>query len=231
MVMDRSTGIGQTELWAAMYAIEIFTGALLRGTRNLTVDVVAYAKSLEETQLRKLTPDLYTGKLVTPSFCNRTLKRYERNIRDTTKYPKPKNTYSGRTIQLLKDMVVPDTKTTVITFSGTLSNKPSQNLKSISQGIEDIKAKVGSGNVQFFGAGFEAENYEGDQTRKDNYIREVTALGDNKSTQSAVVNIDYKAASFLKAVTEMLFNSGVLCKDQSKLVVLSEANNSMWNLE
>ena len=149
--MDRSVGIGQTELWGAMYVIEILTSALLKGTKDLVIDVVSYATSHEGTSLINLTPKLFTGKEVTPLFCTNTLKKYERNIRNVKEFPRPVHTYSGRTLQLLKDVVQKGTKTTVITFAGTLSNDPPQNLIEIENAIKDIiKVKVGSSNVQVF---------------------------------------------------------------------------------
>ena len=215
--MDRSVGIGQTELWGAMYAIEILASALLKGTRKLVINVESYATSHEGTSLINLTPKLYTGKEITPQFCTNTLKKYERNIRNVRDFPRPQHTYSGRTLQLLKDVVQKGTKTTVITFAGTLSNDPPQNLIEIENAIKDIKVKVGSSNVRFFGAGFEAENlYEGGGIRSKQYYGEVKALGDGKSTQNVVDSIHTNAAGLVKDVTDMLYNNGILCAHQSK---------------
>ena len=222
IVMDRSSGIGQTELWGTMYMIEILTSALLRGTRKLVVSVISYAISLQDSQLMDLTPRLFTGKKeVDENFCTKTLKRYERNMKNVKIFPRPLSTHSGWTMHLLNDFIQKDTKTTVITFAGTISNGNSLNL--IANGIREIKTKVGSSNVQFFAAGFEAENlYKGDVRRMKDYYAEVKALGSNNSSQSVVVNIETNAAGFMRAVTDMLYNSGVLCKHQSKLVVLSK---------
>ena len=88
----------------------------------------------------------------------------------------------------------------------------------IENAIKDIiKVKVGSSNVRFFGAGFEAENlYEGKGTRSKQYYSEVKALGDGKSTQNVVDSIHTNAAGLLKDVTDMLYNNGILCVHQSK---------------
>ena len=225
--MDRSTGIGQTELWGAMYAIEILTGALYRGSRNLIVSVVSYATTLEETELLDLTPRLYTNREVTFRRCINTLKRYERNIASSSNR-RPGNTYSGKTIELLKDFIKNGTKTTVITFAGTLSNDPQQNLNSITRGIKAIKDKVGASNVKFFAAGFEAENFQvGEPGRKENYYKEVNTLADGNSDQEVVSNVENKPAALLKNITDKLYNNGVFCQPQSKPVVILEASSCM----
>ena len=226
-VMDRSVGIGQIELWGVMYAIEILTGALYKGSRNLTVSVVSYATSLQDISLLDLTPRRYNiGREITFRLCINTLKRYERNI-VSSYFPRPLNTYSGKTIELLKDFIRKDTKTTIITFAGTLSNEPWQNLNNITEGIKQIK-EVGADNVQFFAAGFEAEEYGylGGfyEERKKLYFAEVKALADENLAQEVVASVTSKPAVLLRCMTNMLYDSKVLCQSQSKLFLITRAS-------
>ena len=220
-VMDRSVAIGQTQLWGAMYAIEILTGAFYKGSRNLRVSVVSYSTSLQDISLLDLTPRLCIGREMTFQSCINTLRRYESNIVNTRSFPRPRHTYSGKTFELLQDFIRKDTNTTVITFAGTLSTEPRQNLNNITEGIKQIK-EVGADNVQFFAAGFVAENFEFDEVRKSLYFAEVKALADENLAQEVVASVAMTPEVLLRCVTNMLYDSKVLSQSQSKLVLITE---------
>ena len=219
-VMDRSLAIGQTDLWGAMYAIEILTGAFYKGSSNLRVSVVSYATSLQDISLLDLTPRLCIGREMTFQSCINTLRRYESNIVNTRSFPRTRCTYSGKTFELLKDFIRKDTNTTIITFAGTLSTEPWQNLNNITEGIKQIK-EVGADNVQFFAVGFATEHFEFNEERKNLYFAEVKALADENLAQEVVASVKNPAV-LLRCVTNMLYDSKVLCQSQSKLVLITE---------
>lgn len=207
IVMDRSAGLGNAELYDEMLMIEILTGALLRETKNLTVSVVSYADNIGQTSpLRNMAPTTISG-TVTEAQCNRILEQYERNIQGTF-LNKPQDTVSGRTMELLVPFIKKGTKNIVITFPGTLSNNDP--VSRIRGAITQMKNKVGASNVDFFVAGFYAEN-----GRKEQYLREVIALADGREDKKVVTA---GRLELLRSLSDILFNNGVLCGAQSTYI-------------
>ncbi len=217
MVMDRSSGIGNPQLYDAMYMIEMLTGALLRNTENLTITVVSYAASLHQTsELEKLSVNPTSGTSITEKMCIDKLKKYEAKLIKTLKN-KPKDTVAGRTMELLERDIKKGVQNTVITFAGTVSNYelPTNNpVTRIGEAIQSMKEKVGENNVRFFSAGFFAEN--GDKRDSDQYKAEVLALANNTISQN---NMNKDPIKLMKKLTNSLHQNGVLCKEQSKLVL------------
>ncbi len=222
IVMDRSSGIGNPQLYDAMYMIEILLGALLRNSRNLTITIVSYATTLyQRSNLEKLSVNLTSGTTITEETCIDALKDYESKLIKTFKN-KPRDTVSGRTLELLVSDIEKGTLNTVITFAGTVSNYelPDNNpVTRIGEAILSMKEKVGENNVRFFSAGFYAEN--GDDRDKAQYEAEVLALADNTTSHNniAPINIVSKEPdpiTLMSHLTDSLYNNGVLCKEQSK---------------
>ncbi len=222
IVMDRSSGIGNPQLYDAMYMIEILMGALLRNTKNLTITVVSYATSLHQTsELEKLSVNPTSGTSITEKMCIDKLKEYEAELIKTLQN-KPKDTVAGRTMELLERDIKKGVMNTVITFAGTVSNYelPNNNpVTRIGKAIKNMTDKVGEKYVRFFSAGFNAEN--GDNSDKAQYEDEVLALANNKINHNniAPINIGSKEPDviiLMKSLIDSLYQNGVLCKEQCK---------------
>ncbi len=214
--MDRSRGINNPNLYDAMYMIEMLTGALLRNTKNLKITVLSYADTINQrSKLKRLSVNPTSGTSITEQICIDKLKEYEVELIKTLRN-KPNDTVAGRTMELLESDIEKGVMNTVITFAGTVSNYklPTNNpVTRIGKAIKSIKVKVGEKNVRFISAGFFAEN--GKDGNEIQYKKEVKALADNKDYQT---NINKSPVTLMTELTNSLYDNGVLCKEQSKLV-------------
>ncbi len=221
IVMDRSSGIGNPQLYEAMYMIEILMGALLRNTKNLTITVVSYATSLQQTSdLEKLSVNPTSG-TITEKMCIDILKEYEAKLVKTL-HNKPKDTVAGRTMELLERDIKKGVMNTVITFAGTVSNfdvLTNNPVTRIGKAIKTMTDKVGEKYVRFFSAGFYAEN--GGASEKAQYENEVLALANNTISHNNIAPINIVTEKrdvtiLMKNLTDSLYQNGVLCKEQCK---------------
>ena len=219
IVMERTTGIGNYDLYESVYMIEVLTGALMRGTNNLAVTVLSYADETSNI-LRTLSPEAVSGH-VGESDCTTMLYNYETKIVDAFQFgQKPDHTYAGETMERLKSFLRKGVPTTVITFSGTTSDNPARALQKINAGIKAIQnSRAVNNKVKFFSVGYFSETVNGDAHRIDEYESEVRALGENKQQQVAIDSSDPKQTDTIKLFKKLisnLYNEGVLCNEQSE---------------
>ena len=229
-------GVGNPDLSRSVYMIEVLTGALLRGTKNLAVTVLSYADGTSNT-LRTLSPEAVTGH-VGESECNKILFKYETEMVNSFKLgQKPENTYAGETMEQLKSFLRNGVPTTVITFSGTTSDNPEMELQKINAGIKAIQnSRAVNDKVKFFSVGYFSETVNGDTHRINEYESEVRALGENNKQRVAIDSSDPDQKDPIKLFKKLisnLYNEGVLCNEQSEcfnMVLKCLTFNSYWKV-
>ena len=205
--MDPSKSLSALDIYGELYLIEIIIGILMREHRKMTISIVSYAISLQQSEaLLNMSSITATGN-ITEKRCNQILAQSEKYIVNTNK---PIYTLAGRTMELLLPFIGKEAQNTVITFSGAPSYSNAA-ITRIRNAIQKMKSEVGPNMVNFFAAGFTAKN------RSEHYKGEVRALAEGRSTHEVLT---HNKMELLIKLGNILYEQGILSREQSKAFMM-----------